>query len=150
MRRLVGRGLMLALSVVIGVTDATGRSARGDTISALEMRQDCRGIEAAPSRRGEISMNITRDPGILTCYGAFSALTQEIAFLNSQTVEWRQTAESLFLPGVCAFAAGDNSVSVKVTVAVFTHFVDEHPEQGGRDFFLVAWNAFQTAWPCRK
>jgi hypothetical protein len=142
-RSRVGHGwiFVLLLAVVVAVT---GRSARGDTISALEMRQDCQGVEAATSSRGEITMNIARYPYTLTCFGAFSALTQEIAVLNSGT------AESAFLPGVCIFATGYDSVSVKLLVAVFAHFIDEHPEQGGRDFLLVAWNAFKTAGPCTK
>jgi len=141
----VRRGLMLALLlVVIVVTDATGRSAHGDTISALEMRQHCRGVEAATSTRGEIAMNVTHYSDVLTCFGAFSALTQEMGLLNAPTTE------SLFLPGVCAFETGDPVLSGKVLVAVFTHFVDQHPEQGGRDFFPVAWSAFKTAWPCTK
>lgn len=132
---------VLLLAVVITVT---GRSVRGDTISALEMRQDCQGVEAAASTRGEISINVTRYPRALTCFGAFSALTQEIAIVNSGT------AESAFLPGVCVLATGYGSVSVKLLVAVFAHFIDEHPEQGGQDFLPVAWNAFKTAWPCTK
>ena len=89
-------------------------------------------------------MNVTKYSNALTCFGAFSALTQEIALLDNQTYE------SLIIPGVCVFLAGNNRVSVKVLVAVFSHFVDEHPEQGGRDFFIVAWDAFKTAWPCTK
>jgi hypothetical protein len=136
--------LVLALLVVSVVTNAACQSAYSDTISALEMRQHCRGVEAATSSRGEISMNVTKYSNALTCFGAFSALTQEIALLDNQTYE------SLIIPGVCVFLAGNNRVSVKVLVAVFSHFVDEHPEQGGRDFFIVAWDAFKTAWPCTK
>jgi hypothetical protein len=129
----------LALLAVIALTNVTERAC-GDTISALEMRQVCRGVEAATSARGGITMNVTKYPNALTCYGAFYALTQEI---NSQT------GESIFLPGVCVLSSYDNRIGVKMLVMVFTHFVDQHPEQGGREFFIVAWSALQTAWPCR-
>jgi hypothetical protein len=147
MYRRLARGLIFAvLLVVLAVTGATERAAHGDTISALDMRRDCRGIDVASPVGGEISMDVTRYPNILTCFGAFSAIAQEIASVNDN----RHTAESVFLPGVCAFADGNNRIGVKVLVAVFVHFVDEHPEQGGRDFFPVAWSAFKAAWPCPK
>lgn len=83
-RRRIGRESTLCLFVITVVTITAGQ-AHSDTISALEMRQDCRGVEAATSTRGEITMNVTRYPNALTCYGAFAALAQEFAFIDVKT-----------------------------------------------------------------
>lgn len=118
-------------------------SAESAEISALEMRQNCRGIEAARLNGDQILMDTTKYPKALTCWGAFNALHQQsLWFYDDET---RQTP--IFLPGVCSITNGHGQMVV-VLVKVFTRYVDEHPQDSGKDFLAVVWEAFKAAWPC--
>ena len=99
----------------------------------------------ASNKGGQLSMNVTKYPRILTCYGAFITLGQAISFMDSDE------HEPLFLPNVCIFSYyADRVPGVSVLVDVFIHYADSHPEDGGKDFIIVAWNAFKAAWPCKN
>src|SRR5262245_23508083 len=115
--------LLLTLSAVTFLTV----HARAE-ISALEMRQKCRGIEAAGLNGDKVFMDTRKYPDVLTCWGAFSTLHQQSLWFDDET---RQTP--IFLPGVCSITNRHGQRAV-VLVKVFTRYVDEHPQDGGKDF----------------
>jgi hypothetical protein len=114
-------------------------------ISALTMRQYWRGVEEA-TMIGDVLYNTdtSKYPYANTCWGAFSTLHQE-----GLLVEDMETLVSMFLPGVCMTKNGHGQAAT-VLVAVFTHYVDQHPQVGGDRFVYVAWKAFKAAWPCTR
>jgi hypothetical protein len=108
-------------------------------ISALEMRQKCRGVEVARLNGDQIFLDTQHYPDALTCWGAFSTLHQQSL--------WFDRAAPIFLPDVCSITNGHGQKAV-VLVRVFTRYVDEHPQESGKDFLAVVWEAFKAAWPC--
>src|SRR3954463_10102721 len=89
--------------------------ARGE-ISALEMREKCRGIEAAPVSGHEIAVNTTRYPEALTCWGAFQAIRQASRYFY----EGSGGTLPMFLPDVCS-SQGGRIQPAEVLIRVFTH-----------------------------
>jgi hypothetical protein len=130
MKRLI---ILACLALVVFGTVASAE------ISALEMRQNCRGVEAARLNGDQIFLDSSKYPNALTCWGSFSTLHQQSL--------WFDDATPIFLPGVCSITNGHGQKAV-VFVKVFTRYVDEHPQIAGKDFFAVAWEAFKAAWPC--
>lgn len=109
-------------------------------ISAVEMRQDCRGLEAAKLRGDLVSMDTARYPEVLICWGAFNAL-------HLEGLRVSENGSGIFLPDVCLVTDGHGQKAV-VMMRVFTKYVDSHPEEGGKDFISIVWEAFKQAWPC--
>jgi hypothetical protein len=126
--------------VVMCLTSPIARA--GSEITALEMRQKCRGIEAARLNGENLLLETGKYPDALTCWGAFSTLHQQSLWVDSSA-----RLNPIFLPGVCAITNGHGQKAV-VLVKVFTHYVDEHPQEAGKDFMEVAWEAFKAVWPC--
>jgi hypothetical protein len=135
----------LIYTMCLVVATFVGSPLAPDTISALEMRQDCRGMELVRSESGQITMNVSKYPHILICYGAFITLHQAISYVNDSN---SKPLLPLFLPDVCIFRHYNTPPAVQVLVNVFIRYADSHPEDGGKHFLFVAWNAFKTAWPC--
>ena len=118
--------LVLAVAVVTFLT-MHARAASAE-ISALEMRQKCRGVEAAPLNGDQVFMDTRKYPEALTCWGAFTVLHQASLWFKSSN-----NKEPIFLPGVCSITNGHGQKAV-VLVKVFTRYVDEHPQDDGKDF----------------
>jgi hypothetical protein len=79
-------------------------------------------------------------PGAGICWGAFSTLHQLSLGVDDNKA-------SVFLPGVCSIRDEHGQRAI-VLIKVFNHYVDEHSWDGGKQFAVVARNAFQAAWPC--
>jgi hypothetical protein len=141
-KRVVRISLSLAFAIAPALMLAPANAGSNGEISALTMRQYCRGVEAETIRDDVIYTETSTYPYAATCVGAFNTLHQE-----SLLVEDRETLASTLLPSVCLIKNGHGQ-AVTVLVAVFTHYVDQHSQQGGDMFFYVAWKAFKVAWPC--
>jgi hypothetical protein len=131
----LGHVLLLAVAAIISLN---GRACA--EISALEMRHSCRGIEAATLHGDDVYMDTAKYPNAFICWGAFSTLHQASLYFYEPN---RPT----FLPDVCPMRDNHGQKAV-VLVKVFTHYVDEHPQDAGKNFIEVAWESFKTAWPC--
>ncbi|MGB6176906.1 MAG: hypothetical protein WBF43_11375 [Methylocella sp.] len=70
-------------------------------ISALEMRQNCRGVEAAPLHGDNVIFNTTKYPDVFVCWGAFSVLHQESLYYDEASPD-----NPIFLRGVCSLTEG--------------------------------------------
>ncbi len=129
-----------AVSAVILTPNIHGAD-NDSEVSAVEMRQYCRGMEAASlESNGMIELDPEKYPDVLECFGASETLHQETLAVN-------ENDSSLFLPGVCASTNGRGTQAF-VLMKVFTHYVDEHPEEGGGPFMIVAWRDLRSAFPC--
>lgn len=70
-------GLSLALAVAPALMLEPANAAGNGDISALTMRQYCRGVEAVTVRGDVLYTDTSKYPYADTCWGAFSTLHQE-------------------------------------------------------------------------
>src|SRR5215813_2607977 len=106
----LGHVLLLTVAAIISLNEVANAE-----ISALEMRQKCRGVEAAIINGDEIAFDTNNHPEVLTCWGAFSTLHQ-------QSLWFDYGGAPIFLPGVCSTVNGHGQKAV-VLVRVFSRYV---------------------------
>ena len=70
------------------------------------------------------------------CWGAFASI-QEV-------LNWADTDTERQYLAVCLPPQSQR----RQLVLIFVRYVDEHPAEGHRDFFFIAWTALREAFPC--
>lgn len=140
----VGRFMCILILVIITtIIRVSYAQAENGEISALEMRQECQGVESARLDGDELFINTSKFPHAMTCWGAFSTLHQlSLYYIGPHE-------SPAFLKDVCPNKHGHGQKAI-VLIRVFTHYVDENPREGGENFAFVAWKAFRAAWPCEN
>ena len=123
-------GSALALFLFMGTIGSKSVQAE----SALEMSSYCKLVaEAQHTGTQIILMPTTYETG--RCWGAFAAIQSSFNIGYEATEPFFEAC----LP---------EQSSRQQLVLVFVRYVDENPQSAHEDFFLIAIDAFQDAFPC--
>ena len=122
------KSLLLPLALVLTFY---GVSASAE--SASEMLSACRPIAQAPGSRERIALQETFESGL--CWGAFATI-QKIA-------RYADEKGRLFFR-VCAPASSRRTQ----LIAVFVRYAADNPQRLHEDYFRIALDSLQEAFPC--
>lgn len=126
--KILGVAVLLCTALLLLNTECRAQTAE-------EMLSACRPITQAKVSNGMIDMPTDFDSG--TCWGAFGML-QSVLFLQEPDGE------------LALHACVPPDATRTELIAIFVKNVEDHPEEYGKGFQLVAINSMIKAYPCGK
>lgn len=134
------------VTTLLLVSGAFSTMSRAET--AEEMASNCKEIVQAKvldeGDRG-VALSVPTDFSSGICWGAFLSFQSAITSYGYGYSDGKRDSSPTPFFGACAVKASTSQL-----VKVFVHYTDGHPERLNEDFFVVAVDAAQEAFPCKS
>ena len=112
--------------------------------SAEQMVSDCRPIAAGRIEGNEVTMPDDFRSGL--CWGAFLTIYRAIWLVDNTNVDGSKSKSYRPMLSVCP----PHHVTETQLIKIFLAFAARHPDLLHEDFFQVAIDSAQEAFPCRR